>query len=205
MIILCDSIVKDLPSIDGVFIKSYPGATIAQFAMHIDNRHVNLVNFDYMIVHVGTNNIDRRDEKGAMLSDFGNLIGRIKIKKPFIRIIVSSILPRQCDHTDTDGMIKEINTRDVRKVLSLSTQKQNPSYQYFDFCSANDLFCNAYCLTISREYLNKKVQKTQFTTCMYLVTEHFGFPRRHATSQLFKIISIHMYTLSVSLDPLSIY
>ena len=109
VIILGDSIIKDLPPIDGVFIKSYPGATIAQLAMHIDNRHVNLMNFDYIIVHVGTNNIDNRDEKGAMLSDFGNLIGRIKIKKPSIRIIVSSILPRPCDHTETDSMIKEIN------------------------------------------------------------------------------------------------
>ena len=50
MIILGDSIVKDLPPIDGVFIKSFPGATIAQLAMHIDNRHVNLVNYDYIIV-----------------------------------------------------------------------------------------------------------------------------------------------------------
>ena len=109
VIILGDSIVKDLPPIDGVFIKSYPGATIAQLAMHIDNKHINLMNFDYIIVHVGTNNIDNRDEKGAMLSDFGNLIGRIKIKKPSIRIIVSSILPIPFDHTETDGMIKEIN------------------------------------------------------------------------------------------------
>ena len=105
VIILGDSIVKDLPPIDGVFIKSFPGATIANLAMHIDNRYVNLTKFDYIIVHVGTNNIDNRDSMGAMLSHYGNLIGSIKVKKPSIRIIMSSILPRPYDHEDTDIMI----------------------------------------------------------------------------------------------------
>ena len=77
--------------------------------MHIDNRHVNLTNFDYIIVHVGTNNIDNRDSMGAMLSDYGNLIGRFKVKEPSFRIIMSSILPRPCDHEDTDVMIKDVN------------------------------------------------------------------------------------------------
>ena len=73
VIILGNSIVKDLLPIDGVFIKSFPGASIAYLAMYIDNRHVNLTIFDHIIVHVGTNNIDNRDSIGAMLSDCGNL------------------------------------------------------------------------------------------------------------------------------------
>ena len=73
VIILGNSIVKDLLPIDVVFIKSFPGASIAYLAMYIDNRHVNLTIFDHIIVHVGTNNIDNRDSIGAMLSDCGNL------------------------------------------------------------------------------------------------------------------------------------
>ena len=106
VIILGDSIVKDLPPIDGVVIKSFPGATISTLTQHIDMGHVNLVNFDYIIVHVGTNNIANRNSYESILSDYGNLIGRIKQKKSWIRIIVSSILPRPCDHLETDQMIK---------------------------------------------------------------------------------------------------
>lgn len=109
VIILGDSIVKDLPPIDGVVIKSFPGATISTLTQHIDMGHVNLVNFDYIIVHVGTNNIANRNSYESILSDYGNLIGRIKQKKSWIRIIVSSILPRPCDHLETDQMIKRVN------------------------------------------------------------------------------------------------
>lgn len=109
VIILGDSIIKEMPPIDGVFIKSISGATIAKLAWHVDKGHVNLSDFDYMIIHVGTNNINNGDEKGSMMSDFGNLIARIKKKKSSIRIVVSSILPRPCDHTETDKVIKDFN------------------------------------------------------------------------------------------------
>lgn len=68
-----------------------------------------MTNFDYLILHIGTNNINNGDAKGSMMSDFGNLIARIKKKKSSMRIIVSSILPRPCDHDKTDNMIKDFN------------------------------------------------------------------------------------------------
>lgn len=104
-----DSIIKDLPPIDGVVIKSFPGATIASLAWHVDKENVKLTNFDFLIIHVGTNNIANGDDQESMQSDFGNLIARIKRKKSSIRIIVSSILPRPCDHSVTDKVIKDFN------------------------------------------------------------------------------------------------
>lgn len=113
-----------MPAIDGVFIKSFPGSTIAALAMHIDKGHVNFSNYDYLILHVGTNDIQNttvhvinenpqkiEEEKGGILSDFGNLIARIKNKKASIRIIVSSILPRPCDHEYSNDLIKDINKK----------------------------------------------------------------------------------------------
>ena len=60
-------------------------------------------------MHVGTNNIGRRDASAHILSDFGNLITSIRKTKPDIRIVISSILPRPVDHNVTDPMINYVN------------------------------------------------------------------------------------------------
>ena len=59
-------------------------------------------------MHVGTNNIGRRDSFAHILSDFGNLIASIRKTKPDIRIILSGILPKRVDHNVTDPMIKYV-------------------------------------------------------------------------------------------------
>ena len=66
-------------------------------------------------MHIGTNNIGNRDSFGAIVSDL--IIAQIRKKKPSIRIIISSILPRPLDHTDTDNMIKKVNTH-LRTVMA---------------------------------------------------------------------------------------
>lgn len=104
-----DSIIKNMPPIDGVVIKSFPGDSIAKLTMRIDHRQVNLSPFEYIIVHVGTNNIDRRDSYENIISDYGNLIPVIKKQKRSIRIVISAIIPRPIDHDETDSMIKKVN------------------------------------------------------------------------------------------------
>ena len=91
-------------------IKSFPGATIAKLTVHLSKRQISLENFEYVILHVGTNNIGRRDTFEHMLSDYGNLIASVKKVKPSIRIIMSAIIPRPVDHTETDPMIKSVNS-----------------------------------------------------------------------------------------------
>ena len=105
VIIVGDSIIKNLPPIDGVVIKSFRGDTIAQLTNRIDKGQVNLSPFDYIIIHVGTNNIDKRHSYGNIIADYGNLIPTIKKQKRSIRIIMSAILPRPCDHEDTDAIL----------------------------------------------------------------------------------------------------
>ena len=52
-----------------------------------------------------------------MVSDYGNLVAQIRNKKPSIRVIISSILPRPVDHSVTDKMIKDINNH-LRTVMT---------------------------------------------------------------------------------------
>lgn len=109
VILVGDSIIKGIPPIEGVTLSAHPGATIANLSVFLTNKHISLEGHDIIIVHVGTNNIGRRDSFAHIVSDFGNLIASIRKAKPDIRIIISSILPRPVDHHVTDPMIKDVN------------------------------------------------------------------------------------------------
>ena len=117
VLIIGDSIIKDLAPIEGVTLKAFPGATIGYLSVLISNGDIDLTNHDFIIVHVGTNNIGNRDSYGAIISDYGNLIAQIRKRKPSIRVIISSILPRPVDHAVTDQMIKNVNTH-LRTVMA---------------------------------------------------------------------------------------
>ena len=82
------------------------GATIGYLSVLISD----LTNHDFLIVHIGTNDIGARHSFGAMVSDYGNLVAQIRNKKSSIRVIISSILPRPVYHSATEKkMIKDIN------------------------------------------------------------------------------------------------
>lgn len=65
--------------------------------------------FDYVILHVGTNDLDNRFPYENIISDFGNLIGICQGKKPSICIVVSAILPRPLDYDITDSVRRSVN------------------------------------------------------------------------------------------------
>lgn len=90
-------------------MSAYPGATIAKLSVLFAQGDIDLESHEIIIVHVGTNNIGRRDSYDNIIADFGNLIASIRKCKPSIRIIVSGILPRPVDHDMTDSMIKKVN------------------------------------------------------------------------------------------------
>ena len=104
-----DSIIKDISSIEGVTVRAFPGATIGKLAVLFSNGAISLENSDYLIIHVGTNNIGKRDSFDHIISDFANMIAIIRGCKPSIRIVISGILPRPVDHAVTDTMIKKVN------------------------------------------------------------------------------------------------
>lgn len=109
VIIIGDSIIKNIPPMEGVVVKSFPGATIGRLSQCIDKKLVDLSKFNYVIVHVGTNNINNRSSVAHMTADIANLVALIRRRRGYIHIIISAILPRPVDHALTDGRIKEFN------------------------------------------------------------------------------------------------
>ena len=112
-----DSIIKNIDHIDGVDVKSFPGATIGKLAVLVSNDAVHLEKYDYIIIHVGTNDVDNFVKKKicpkiayeGMISDFANLVAIVRKKNTSLTIIVSSILPRPVDHSVSDDLIKKVN------------------------------------------------------------------------------------------------
>ena len=104
-----DSMAKYVSGIDGVKLQAFRGDTIARLTNRIARGEADLGPFDHVIVHVGTNDIGRRQPFENILSDFANLVGIIRKVKPMINVIISAILPRPVDHEDTDEMIRRIN------------------------------------------------------------------------------------------------
>lgn len=107
---MSDSIAKNVADIEGVVVQSFRGDTIANLAYKVDKGIAKLDKFDYVLFHVGTNDVDNRHSFDAIISDFGNLIGIVRKKYPKINIIISSILPRPVDYDDTDAFTRRINS-----------------------------------------------------------------------------------------------
>ena len=74
VVIIRDSIAKNITGISGAAVQSLRGYTIAQVAMKLDQDSISLVPYDYVTLHVGINDIDNRASYNNIISDFGNLI-----------------------------------------------------------------------------------------------------------------------------------
>ena len=117
--IIADSIAKHLSGLEGVTLQIFCGHSIAKIASKIDSGDADLIPFDFVIIHAGTNDIDNRAPYNSIISDYGNLVGICKKKKPSIQIVISAILPRPVDHTISDPMIRSIN-KHLRVFMSKS-------------------------------------------------------------------------------------
>lgn len=128
--------------IEGVVLQDFPGDTIAKLANKVQRGIAKLDKFDYVLVHVGTNDVENnlkrmkneQEAYDAILSDFGNLIGVIKKKNPKINIIISSILPRPKDYDQTDGFTRKINSYLLNNMSKPYNFKFIKSYRPFVYC-----------------------------------------------------------------------
>lgn len=102
---------------DGVTLQIFRGDTIAQIASRIESGEADLYPYDFVIIHVGTNDIQNRARYHSIISDYGNLVGICKKKKPSVYIVLSAILPRPVDHSISDPMIRSVNQH-LRLVMS---------------------------------------------------------------------------------------
>lgn len=81
------------------------------------SRQATLENFEYVIFHVGTNNVAQRASFEQIISDYVNLIKACRRINSDIKIILSAIIPRPVDHDVTDPIIRKINSY-LHKTLS---------------------------------------------------------------------------------------
>lgn len=128
--------------IEGVALQAFPGDTIARMANRIDCDVAKLDGFDYVLIHVGTNDVELNHKRcrseleayDCILSDFGNLIGIIRKKKPKIKIIISSILPRPKDYNQTDIFTRKINSYLLNNMSKTYNFRFIKSYRPFVYC-----------------------------------------------------------------------
>ena len=129
--IISDSMAKNVTGIFGATPQIFSGKTISQVANKIQYGYATLEPFDYVIIHVGTNDLGDRAPYDHIISDFCNLIGICQNKKQAIKIIVSSILPRLVDLNITDWVRRKVNDH-LQKSMSKSMRfKYVCSYKPF--------------------------------------------------------------------------
>jgi len=115
-----------------VKVKSHPGGRIKT----IENTVVSMIDkdldrfkeLDAVVLHVGTNNIADAASCESITEDTRDTIHTIESANSNVRIIVSSVLPRQKDRLVND-MIRKTNT-------SLKTMCQEKGYYFLDNSAA---------------------------------------------------------------------
>ena len=106
---------------------------MANIAYKVDKKIAKLDSFDYVLFHVGTNDVDNRYSFEAIMFDFGNLLGIVRKKYPKIFIIISSILPRPKNYDETDDFTRRINSYLLDKMSKPYDFKNIKSYMPFVF------------------------------------------------------------------------
>lgn len=107
---ISDSIAKYIDNVDGLVVQSYRGATISQLESYILNEDLRLHSFDFIIFHVGTNDISRFSTKMIMQS-FKFLIRSCRNVARQVPIGISAILPRPVDFDTTRDICVEVNIK----------------------------------------------------------------------------------------------
>lgn len=105
---ISDSIAKYVDTVNGLTVRSYRGATIAQMESFIKEDNLNLPSFDYIILHVGTNDIHFRSVKQIMQA-YKFLFRACSNIAPRVPIAVSSILPRLVDYESSKVLCMQVN------------------------------------------------------------------------------------------------
>ena len=137
--IIGDSIIKHVSGIDGCSVPPFRGDTISQLSNRINNKVAKLLPFDYVILHVGTNNIGDRAPFEDIIKNYANLLGIIRKMHRAIHKIVSAIIPRPCDYKVSDPMVRAANSH-LNKVMSKRMNfKFVCTYKPFTYCGKPDV------------------------------------------------------------------
>lgn len=97
-----------MDNVDGLAVKSYRGASISEMEGFIKNDNLHLDTFDYIILHVGTNDVNYLPIKKIMQA-YKFLFRACAEVSGQVPIAVSAILPRPIDYDTTREICKNIN------------------------------------------------------------------------------------------------
>ena len=92
-----------------IYLKAFPGATIARLADFVSNGRINLNILNFVIVPVGTNNVSSSQSVDTILSGYGDLIHKIKSKTD-AKIIFTSLLPHLVDFKLSERKLNKVNS-----------------------------------------------------------------------------------------------
>lgn len=115
ILILGDSMIQNVQSINNTFVRSYRGDTLEDITNHLRHDKIPAI-YDKRIVllHVGTNDLYSL-EIAEMVDDFKALLDQIKLKNSEAKLLVSAILPRPKDFWTTQEKIVDYNRRLIAK------------------------------------------------------------------------------------------
>ena len=107
------SIPKYVGGIHGCTTQAFPGATIGRLSELVSSGRINLRLLDFVIIHVGTNNISSPQSVNTIMSYYGDLIHKLK-NKTSAKLLFTSIIPRLVDHLKTVNKVHKVNS-ELRK------------------------------------------------------------------------------------------
>lgn len=135
-VIVTDSIGKYVVNVPDTEVVAFRGYTISQLLEGIKGDSEFFIDFNVWILHVGTNDIGNGGVPERMLHDVKQLVNYIRFlcrSVPFI--FISSILPRPCDFSLTNPVIKAYHHL-VRDWLKFEPRLQfHKSFSPFFFAS----------------------------------------------------------------------
>ena len=107
--ILSDSMPKHVGVLRHTVLQSFPGASIARIHNKLGKKMAS-INFNYTILHVGTNDVDSCLKVGEIMSYYENLVTYINSHSS-TKLIISAIIPRPCDleHDPSETRVKNLN------------------------------------------------------------------------------------------------
>ena len=104
--LICDYIGKHVNNVDGLLVQPFPGATIGSITARIQRGQASIA-FDYTILHIGTNDVERKSVP-EMAAEYSNLLTVIR-EISETQVVISGILPRPVDFNTLGRHVLEIN------------------------------------------------------------------------------------------------
>ena len=98
-------------------VQSYPGATVEKLTEYVENGIAVTAAYQYIIIHIGTNNIKSSTVEDMILA-YKALLSSVWGYNPKADILLSAILPRPVDFLILGDKVKLFNT----KISSLATE-----------------------------------------------------------------------------------